>query len=135
MGFEEFLSFHVLSIVALVWVVDKVWRVETASFYRRYGATHGVPDKMTFGGEPGISDLFWGVMYGLILLYVEVPFKEGLLDKQEVFLRGFLIGMAIYMLFNLTNKDVVFKWSMFLILIDIVWGGLLGGIFTTILLS
>lgn len=135
MEVAEFLSVEVLSIVALVWVIDKVWRFETAAFYKRYGATHDAPDKMLFDGQPGISDLFWGVMYGCIVFFVELPFYQGLIDKQDVFLRGAIIGMAIYMLFNLTNKDAVYHWSILLILIDLIWGGFLVGVFTTILLT
>lgn len=133
MEYKEFLSVEVLSIVALVWIIDTVWRIEFGSFYQRYGAS-SIPDKMLFDGEKGISDIFWGIMYGLIIIFVQIPFEAGELMSDQVFARGFLIGMAIYMLYDLFNRDVVYHWSMLLILVDVAWGGFLVGLFTHILL-
>jgi len=133
MEFTEALSFGTFSVVALVWLIDKAWKVEFAAFYEAYGATREAPNKMSFGGIPGISDLFWALLYGLVLFYIEFPLKEGLINESEIFSRSFLIGMAVYMLFDLTNSDAVHNWSFLLILIDIAWGGLLVAIFTTLL--
>ena len=74
-------------------------------------------------------------IYGAILCYIVIIF--GLYyfiikDHRSIF-DAFLLGFVIYAIYELTNLALLKKWSVIIVIIDSLWGGILFAITTFII--
>jgi len=53
--------------------------------------------------------------------------------KSQIF-KAFILGIVIYGVYEFTNMAIIEKWTMNLVIIDTIWGGLLFSIITYIAL-
>tara|TARA_Y100000590_G_scaffold164514_1_gene188489 strand:- start:152 stop:559 length:408 start_codon:yes stop_codon:yes gene_type:complete len=62
---------------------------------------------------------------GLTLLVL----KPGLVSESlfQVFLNGVIFGIVTYGTYNLTNMATIKDWSINVVVVDMIWGGLLTG--------
>jgi|UniRef100_A0A6C0INI7 uncharacterized membrane protein len=62
-----------------------------------------------------------------VLTYVVIIFAlyYFILKENKSVIDAFLLGFAIYMIFELTNKALFDKWSWKTVFIDGIWGGIL----------
>ena len=63
---------------------------------------------------------------GVVILVVVPKLNEGLL--RSVFYNGFVLGIVAYGTYNLTNMAALNGWSVNVVVVDMIWGGLLTGI-------
>ena len=63
---------------------------------------------------------------GVVILVVVPKLNEGLL--RSVFYNGFVLGIVAYGTYNLTNMAALKGWSVNVVVVDMIWGGLLTGI-------
>ncbi len=81
------------------------------------------------------------IVYIAIALIINlwiIPFVKSNKDKKNMFyhpfVNGFLLGFLTYAIFDCTNMAIFSEWSYYVSLLDSLWGGLLTGTITTILL-
>ena len=81
------------------------------------------------------------IVYIAIALIVNlwiIPFVKQNKDKKNIFYRpfvnGFLLGSLIYSIFDFTNMAIFSNWSYSVSILDSLWGGVLTGTITTIIL-
>ena len=55
---------------------------------------------------------------------VVIPALEGRFIKK-VFFNGFIFGFVAYGTYNLTNMATLTGWSIHVVLVDMLWGGIL----------
>lgn len=87
-----------------------------------------------------VSAMLSYIVLIVTLLFVVFPYAKHRLqsDKSIVrtaFFAGFLIGFAIYGVFNTTNVAIFRKYSIKLAMFDIIWGSMLFFIATLLYLS
>ncbi len=78
------------------------------------------------------------IAIALIINYWIIPFVKLNKDKKNMFyhpfVNGFLLGSLTYAIFDFTNMAIFSDWTYSVSILDSLWGGLLTGIITTILL-
>lgn len=67
---------------------------------------------------------------GVNILVVLPILKYGLL--RTVFLNGFVFGFVAYGTYNLTNMATLTGWSVNVVIVDMLWGGVLTGVSATL---
>lgn len=78
------------------------------------------------------------IAIALIVNFWIIPFVKQNKDKKNPFyhpfVNGFLLGALIYAIFDFTNMAIFSNWSYSVSILDSLWGGVLTGTITTILL-
>jgi len=67
---------------------------------------------------------------GVNILVVLPILKYGLL--RTVFFNGFVFGFVAYGTYNLTNMATLTGWSVNVVIVDMLWGGVLTGVSATL---
>lgn len=114
-----------LAAIATIVILDLIWLgYVTKSFYVRHMGEVGniVGDK--------IQPVYWSAGIVYILLAIGIVFfvlpttGEGLL---EIFLKGALLGMVVYGVYDFTNLATLKSWPLVLALADTAWGAVVCG--------
>ena len=78
------------------------------------------------------------IAIALIVNFWIIPFVKQNKDKKNTFyhpfVNGFLLGTLIYAIFDFTNMAIFSNWSYSVSILDSLWGGVLTGTITSILL-
>ena len=118
MNIQTFLSLYAIS-VPVFFVIDMIWLGFVASsFYReRMG------DLLEINWTASI--IFYLIFLVGLTLFATYPN----LDKgwQMVLLYGALFGFFTYATYDLTNLSTLKDWPLDLVIVDIIWGTVLGG--------
>jgi len=71
---------------------------------------------------------------GAILCYIALVFLlyYFILSKKKKILDAFLLGLAVYAVYETTNYATFTKWPIHLVIMDTLWGGILFSITTKI---
>ena len=114
-------SFSIMTIIFLF--IDVIWLSQSVSYFY----------------QPNIGDLlrespliFPAILFyliypmGVVILVVVPKLNKGLL--RSVFYNGFVLGIVAYGTYNLTNMAALKGWSVNVVVVDMIWGGLLTGI-------
>lgn len=116
-----FLTF--ISVTSVFLFVDVIWLSQTFSYFY----------------EPNIGDLLsedviifpaalFYLIYplGITILVVAPALNKGSL--KAIFFNGFVLGFVAYGTYNLTNMATLSGWSVNVVIVDMIWGGVLTGI-------
>jgi uncharacterized membrane protein len=114
-------SFSIMTTIFLF--IDVIWLSQSVSYFY----------------QPNIGDLlrespliFPAILFyliypmGVVILVVVPKLNKGLL--RSVFFNGFVLGIVAYGTYNLTNMAALKGWSVNVVVVDMIWGGLLTGI-------
>ena len=71
-----------------------------------------------------IAALFYLIYPIGVNILVVIPALEGKFIKK-VFFNGFIFGFVAYGTYNLTNMATLKGWSIHVVLVDMLWGGIL----------
>ena len=71
-----------------------------------------------------IASLFYLIYPIGVNILVVIPALEGRFIKK-VFFNGFIFGFVAYGTYNLTNMATLTGWSIHVVLVDMLWGGIL----------
>ena len=71
-----------------------------------------------------IAALFYLIYPIGVNILVVIPALEGRFVKK-VFFNGFIFGFVAYGTYNLTNMATLTGWSIHVVLVDMLWGGIL----------
>ena len=71
-----------------------------------------------------IAALFYLIYPIGVNILVVIPALEGRFIKK-VFFNGFIFGFVAYGTYNLTNMATLTGWSIHVVLVDMLWGGIL----------
>ena len=107
-------------------LVDMVWLGAMSS--RLYKPVLGDILLGKFSVMPGVA---FYLLYplGLVIFAISPALKSG--NVLTALLLGALFGLFTYGTYDLTNQATLRNWTTTLTLVDMAWGGLLGGIAAT----
>ena len=71
-----------------------------------------------------IAALFYLIYPIGVNILIVIPALEGRFIKK-VFFNGFIFGFVAYGTYNLTNMATLTGWSIHVVLVDMLWGGIL----------
>ena len=114
---QTFLALYAIS-VPVFFIIDMIWLGFVASsFYKdRLG------DMMQINWTAAIS-FYFVFLLGLVLFAIYPQLDKG---WQMVMLYGGLFGFFTYATYDMTNLATLKNWPLDLVLVDIVWGTVLG---------
>jgi len=118
MNIQTFVALYAIS-VPVFFVIDMIWLGFVASsFYReRMG------DLLQINWTASI--IFYLIFLVGLTLFATYPNLEK--GWQMVLLYGLLFGFFTYATYDLTNLATLKDWPLDLVIVDIIWGTLLGG--------
>ena len=116
-------------------LIDMVWLgIVMKDYYRRE-----MGDLLRIKG--GNLDTNWVaamILYALmvagLVIFVLPRLKLGM-PVWEVFGWGFLYGVIMYSVYDLTNLAILKNWPVTLTIVDMIWGGVIFGICSVIMLQ
>jgi uncharacterized membrane protein len=65
------------------------------------------------------------LMYPLAILFLAIKVQLPTQSKRHFLWRGFVLGVAAYGTYNLTNYALVVDWPLFITIKDWLWGAIL----------
>ena len=80
----------------------------------------------------GLSGIISAIICYLLLsfgiyYFIVSPEIHNSKNYNKIFIKGLLLGLLVYGVYNTTNKSTINKYSTFVTFIDTMWGGLLIG--------
>lgn len=108
-------------------IIDMIWLgVVARDFYKtQIGALMKSPVNWT------AAIIFYVIfVLGLVFFVIYPGIDEGTL--KEVFVRGAFFGLVTYATYDLTNLATLKSWPLRLVLVDILWGIVLGSLVSII---
>ena len=112
-----------LSVTSVFLFIDIIWLSQSFSYFY----------------QPNIGDLLredvillpaalFYIIYplGVTILVVLPSLKKGL--SKAIFFNGFVLGFVAYGTYNLTNMATLQGWSVSVVVVDMIWGGVLTGV-------
>lgn len=119
-------SFKVfLSLIPVIVIIDYIWLAQIMGTFYRASLDHLVRKR----GD-ALDPLLWaaGVVYLCIPLGI-VSFVLPRVSQQNLVISslswGFLFGIVLYGVYDMTNQSLLRNWPLKVTLIDILWGGTL----------
>ena len=111
----------IASIIFLI--IDVIWlSFATKSFYRPL-----LGDLISDKPVLWAAGLFYVLyMFGMSVIVIQPCIETGALSKSLY--TGFIFGLVAYGTYNLTNMATIKNWSSTVVFVDLIWGGLLTGI-------
>ena len=102
-----------------------------ARFYREQlgSLARGSGDSMT-PDIPSAVIVYLLIPLGIILFALPHVSDEQLIGSSLLW--GFLYGIVLYGVYDLTNYSVLAKWPLKLTVVDILWGGVLNAVMTLV---
>ena len=108
--------------IILLILLDLIWFSFTKGIYKK--------SIENITKEPFKTRTYLGlIVYLFIASAIAVQLPK---TAKEAFIYGLLLGLVIYMVFNLTNMIIFLKWPLKITIIDTLWGMILCG--TTLLI-
>lgn len=86
-------------------------------------------------GEMEVNYIAAGLVYiclSLGIIFFVTPLAAGIPIKGMMW--GAFYGFLVYAVYDLTNLAVIYKWPLFMSIVDMLWGSFLCGICTYILI-
>lgn len=80
-------------------------------------------------GEMEVNYIAAALVYiclSLGIVFFVMPLTNGIPLKGMMW--GAIFGFLVYAIYDLTNLAIIYKWPLFISIIDMVWGGVLCGI-------
>jgi uncharacterized membrane protein len=115
------ISFSILTATFLF--IDVIWLSQAVGYF--YQPNIGALLRETPLALPAI--LFYLIYpLGVTILVIVPSLEHGLLKK--IFYRGFVFGFVAYGTYNLTNMATLKGWSVNVVIVDMIWGGVLTGV-------
>lgn len=111
------------AVLVIMAIIDGAWLATMSkSFY-------GVRLKHLMAVSPNLLPaIIFYLIYAIALaVIVVVPGAKGTPDYLNVFLIGFLFGLAAYGTYDLTNQATLKEWPALVTIVDLTWGSLLTG--------
>ena len=107
-------------------VLDAVWLLVVSKALYQKAIGFLMPAKVSLG----IVALVY-VVFALGLTYfVITPALSGGISLWNAVLRGALLGFVIYAVYDLTNLATIKGWPVWISVVDVLWGTLLAGVAT-----
>lgn len=123
-----------LATLPIFFAIDFLWLgIITSGFYK---SELGILARLEGNS---LKPVIWaaGIVYLLIplgiLLFV-VPRTSSSTPWLSAFLWGFLYGVILYGIYDMTNYSLINKWPLRMSMVDIMWGGIICSI-TTVIMS
>lgn len=94
------------------------------------GVLRGNDMRKYFARWGGYHDLLWfygGIAWLLLAFGVEYFAVQPSRSKNEAFIRGALLGLVIYGVYDFTNMATVKGWTLSFVAQDVLWGTVLCG--------
>lgn len=123
-----------LSLIPIVFLIDYIWlgKIMSRFYLNELGTMARVADG-------AMKPVIWAavVVYLLIplgiVLYV-LPTVNAQCAVTSVIWRGFLFGIIMYGVFDMTNHSLLEHWPLKMVWVDIGWGGFINGLASLIAL-
>jgi uncharacterized membrane protein len=117
----EFLKIYLIAFVAFI-SIDLVWLGFIASsMYKKYLGFIMRPDP-----NWGVAILFYLIYLAGVVFFVIHPALVKQSWKYALF-AGMFFGLITYATYDLTNLATLKDWPVFITIIDLIWGSVLGG--------
>tara|TARA_Y100001970_G_C13706586_1_gene589799 strand:+ start:103 stop:507 length:405 start_codon:yes stop_codon:yes gene_type:complete len=108
-------------------IIDAIWLTYAVKLFYRPNLGNLLNDKPVIWA----AILFYLVYFFCLSMIVIKPSLEK--DSiSYVFWLGLLFGVACYGTYNLTNMATIKNWSVNVVIVDMIWGGLLTGITSSV---
>jgi uncharacterized membrane protein len=122
-----------LTVSVLGAVIDFVWiGVLMNGFYKKeLGALARLSDTGNWNVHIPSTAIVYLALMALLTIFV-LPKVVGL-PLWQAFLWGALFGFLTYCFYDFTNMAILQGWTWKMLIVDIIWGGVLGGILTVLL--
>ena len=116
-----------LKAILTISILDYIYLNTTSSiFYKLIGTIQKSPLKLRMYSTIIVYILIF--LMWIIFIYNQ---KDKFTFKENIF-RGFLLGLFTYGIYDFTNHAIFKDWSMDIVLMDTIWGGILYSITTLI---
>jgi uncharacterized membrane protein len=119
-------------IIPVFLLLDYLWLGRImARFYREQlgSLARGSGDSMT-PDIPSAVVVYLLIPLGIVLFALPHVSDENLIGSSLLW--GFLYGIVLYGVYDLTNYSVLAKWPLKLTVVDILWGGVLNAVMTLV---
>lgn len=117
-----FLSTYIFSLFLLL-VFDAVWLL----FIVKRFVADNIGHLMSESIKLGPVFVFYPLYALAIVVLVLLPGIEGNFSFLKVFLFGFVLGIAAYGAYDLTNHATLKNWPLMMTIVDMTWGSLMTG--------
>jgi uncharacterized membrane protein len=106
--------FKVLLIAVLLVIIDGIYLSSVASYFdKQISVIQGSRLKMDY-----LAAILCYVFIVAVVYYF-------IIDKKAPIRDALILGWCVYLIYELTNKAILSKWSWKTVLLDGVWGGIL----------
>jgi uncharacterized membrane protein len=113
--------FKVLILALLIVVIDFVYLKSIAPYFnKQITAVQGSGIKMDY-----ISAV-------ICYIFIVIALYHFIIRKNAPVRDAMILGWCIYMIYELTTKALITRWSWTTVLIDGIWGGILFGLVTVV---
>ncbi|MCF7820428.1 MAG: DUF2177 family protein [Candidatus Pacebacteria bacterium] len=122
MTFLQLLSVYLFTL-ATFFIIDMIWLGAVASkFYQK-----NLKEVIDLDFKIGPAVLFYVIfVLGLFIFVIEPAYRIS--DFSNAGIYGGLFGLIAYATYDLTNLSTIKKWPLKLVVIDIIWGAILGAL-------
>lgn len=119
------ISFLFVTIIFLL--IDLVWLSQSVTYFYQPNIGELLREDPII-----LAAILFYLIYplGVNILVVLPVLKRGLL--RTAFLKGFVFGFVAYGTYNLTNMASLTGWSVNVVIVDMLWGGILTGCSATL---
>lgn len=71
-------------------------------------------------------------LYGALIAYIflSIGLNYFIIQRREPWYNAFLLGIVIYGVYEGTNYAILKNWSIYTVILDTLWGGILFGLVT-----
>lgn len=118
----EFIKTYLVSLLVL-FPIDLVWLTLTKKIYDNWL----LPFERTLN-IPAAILVYLFIPFGLSYLVISKNF--GVSPNVKILLDAFVYGVCAYSVYDLTNLATLKNWSIQMVIVDIIWGGVLSIIVT-----
>ena len=118
----EFIKTYLVSLLVL-FPIDLVWLTLTKKIYDNWL----LPFERTLN-IPAAILVYLFIPFGLSYLVISKNFGAG--PNTKILLDAFVYGVCAYSVYDLTNLATIKNWSIQMVIVDIIWGGVLSIIVT-----
>lgn len=118
----EFVKTYLVSLLVL-FPIDLVWLTLTKKIYDNWL----LPFERTLN-IPAAILVYLFIPFGLSYLVISKNFGAG--PNVKILLDAFVYGVCAYSVYDLTNLATLKNWSIQMVIVDIIWGGVLSVLVT-----
>jgi uncharacterized membrane protein len=111
-------------------ILDSIWLFTMGGHYRQW--LNGL-FASSFNFTPAV--IFYLIYAAGVVFFVISPAVRAAMELRTVFFTGAFLGLVAYATYDLTNHATLKGWPLTVTLVDIVWGTLLTGIASVIVVA